>query len=173
MRLSALVDGPGLAEQLGVPVELEPVAAHVGGQATPAPALGAPEDDGLRVVGERISAGVEAWQDRDELRAELRAHLVSDRGSKRILNVTGRRGIGKSATVAKVLSEFEQDTSSRSPLEDLDALVYLSPRTGTGSLTLAGVFESITRLLPGTRPPRYGTSGTPTTPVPSPRCGRR
>ena len=173
VRLSALVDDPGLAEQLGVPVELDPVAAHASVQATPAPAPGAPKDDGRRVEGERISIGIENWQDRDELRAELRAHLVSDRGSKRILNVTGRRGIGKSATVAKVLSEFEQDAPSRSPLEDLDALVYLSPRTGAGSLTLAGVFESITRLLPGPTATALRGEWDADHTRACPRCGRR
>ena len=105
--------------------------------------------EGLRVVGERVSTAVESWQDRDQLRAELRACLLSGTASKRVLSVTGHRGIGKSATVAKVLSEFEQVDPTRGPLEDLDAFVYLSPRTGVGSLTLAGVFESLTEVLPG------------------------
>jgi tetratricopeptide (TPR) repeat protein len=148
VRLTALAGHPDLAARLGFPVELEPVAANVWGTPTPAPAPGAPADNGERQVGERISAGVEAWQDRDELRAELRAHLVDSR-SRRIVNVTGRRGIGKSATVAKVMSEFEQAAPSRSPLDDIDALVYLSPRTEGGTITLAGVFETVTRLLPG------------------------
>ncbi len=65
---------------------------------------------------------------------------------QRITSVVGRRGIGKSAVVAKVLAEFERADPSRSPLEDLDGLVYLSTRTGATSLTLARVYESILML---------------------------
>ena len=60
----------------------------------------------------------------------------------------GRRGIGKSATVDKVVAEFERADPSRSPLEDLDGIVSLSTRTGPRSLSLARIFEELTRLLP-------------------------
>ncbi|WP_459983355.1 AAA family ATPase [Nocardioides sp. AN3] len=65
----------------------------------------------------------------------------------RILSVTGRRGIGKSATVAKVLAEFEQPDPRRGPLEDFDSLVYLSTRTGSGSISGAVVFDTLAGLL--------------------------
>jgi hypothetical protein len=97
----------------------------------------------LRVVGDRVSAAVELWRDRDELRQWLREMLLE---GQRITSVVGRRGIGKSAVVAKVLADFEQPDPSRSPLEDLDGLVYLSTRTGATSLTLARVYESIAAL---------------------------
>lgn len=96
-----------------------------------------------RVVGERISAAVESWRDRDELRRKLRELLLEGR---RIICVTGRRGIGKSAVVAKVLAEFEQPDPARSPLDDLDGLVYLSTRTQSGVLSLATVFDAVASL---------------------------
>lgn len=96
-----------------------------------------------RVVGERISAAVESWRDRDELRRKLRELLL---GGGRIVCVTGRRGIGKSAVVAKVLAEFEQPDPARSPLDDLDGLVYLSTRTQSGVLSLATVFDAVASL---------------------------
>jgi tetratricopeptide (TPR) repeat protein len=140
IRSSALIDDADLFVCLGAMIELGSVV----GQAGVVAQGGA---DGHRVVGERVSVGVESWQDRDQLRAELRACLLSGQASKRILSVTGRRGIGKSATVAKVVSEFERPDPTRSPFDDLDALVYLSTRTGEPK-SLATVFESLTRLLP-------------------------
>ena len=147
IRSSVLIDDPDLAVCTGAAVELTPVGG--GMDADPRFASNQGTGEGLRVVGERVSTAVESWQDPDQLRAELRACLLSGTASKRVLSVTGHRGIGKSATVAKVLSEFEQVDPTRGPLEDLDAFVYLSPRTGVGSLTLAGVFESLTEVLPG------------------------
>ena len=145
VRSTVLVDDPELAVCTGTTIELALVGPGMDADQSVSSNQGA--GLGLRVVGERVSTGVESWQDRDQLRAELRASLLSGTPSKRILSVTGRRGIGKSATVAKVVSEFERVDPARSPLEDLDALVYVSPRTGVGSVTLAGVFESLTRLL--------------------------
>jgi tetratricopeptide (TPR) repeat protein len=151
IRSSALIDDADLFVCMGAPIELGSVVGQVGVDAGAGAASGLASTqggaDGHRVVGERVSVGVESWQDRDELRAELRACLVSGAASKRILSVTGRRGIGKSATVAKVVSEFERPDPSRSTLDDLDALVYLSTRTGEPK-SLATVFESLTRLLP-------------------------
>lgn len=85
IRSSALIDDPNLSVWIGVPVELESVGRP---DETPA--------GGLRVVGERVSVLVESrWQDRDELRAELRACLVSGTESKRILNGTDTVASGK------------------------------------------------------------------------------
>ncbi|MDP5181589.1 trypsin-like peptidase domain-containing protein [Blastococcus sp. BMG 814] len=98
-----------------------------------------------RIVGDRISGGVGCWRDRDAQRAELRALVLS---RQRVISVTGRRGIGKSAMVARVLADFEEPDPRRSPLEDVDGLVYLSTRTGPGSLTLSGLYEALAGLLP-------------------------
>lgn len=97
----------------------------------------------VRVAGDRVSASVEFWRNRDLARSKLRQMLLS---GTRITTVTGRRGIGKSAIVAKVLADFEQPDHSRNPLEDLDALAYLSTRTGSGALTLARIFDTIASL---------------------------
>ena len=96
-----------------------------------------------RVEGDRISPSVPYWRDRDERKAELRQLLL---GGQRITAVTGRRGIGKSALVARVLSEFEQADSKREV--DLNALAYLSTRTGRGELTFARIYETLTQLAP-------------------------
>jgi tetratricopeptide (TPR) repeat protein len=93
-----------------------------------------------RVSGLRISPAVEHWRDRDELRAELRILLLSR--EHRVISVVGRRGIGKSALVAKVLAEFEDGGVKREPLDDLRPLVYLSSRR-SGDLTLAGVYQAV------------------------------
>jgi len=98
-----------------------------------------------RVAGDRVSASVECWRDRDMARSELRRLVLT---GPRIITVTGRRGIGKSAMVAKVLADFERADPSRSPLDDLDALAYLSTRTGSGTLTLARIYNTVASLAP-------------------------
>jgi hypothetical protein len=103
-----------------------------------------PTADAVRVVGDRVSAAVVTWRDREVIRRELRQHVVQR--DKRIVSVTGRRGIGKSAVVAMVLAEFEQPDPKRSPLDDVDGLVYLSTRTGSGAITLARVFGAVASL---------------------------
>ncbi len=99
-----------------------------------------------RVSGLRISPSVEHWRDRDELRAELRELLLD--GEHRLISVVGRRGIGKSALVAKVLAEFEEADPARDPLDDLSPLVYLSSRRSE-ELTLAGVYEAVAKVWGG------------------------
>jgi tetratricopeptide (TPR) repeat protein len=98
-----------------------------------------------RVSGDRVSASVDCWRDREEARAQLCRLLLA---GQRITAVTGRRGIGKSALVARVLSDFERADPDRHREEDLDALAYLSTRTGSGALTLARVYETLTCLAP-------------------------
>lgn len=107
---------------------------------------GAAPDVVERVSGLRISPSVEHWRDRDELRAELRVLLLD--GEHRLISVVGRRGIGKSALVAKVLAEFEPPDPARDPLEDLSPLVYLSSRR-SGELTLAGVYQAVAAVWGG------------------------
>lgn len=113
---------------------------------------GAPGADGAapdvveRVSGLRISPAVEHWRDRDELLAKLRVLLIAH--EHRLISVVGRRGIGKSALVAKVLAEFETPNPARDPIEDLSPLVYLSSRR-SGELTLAGVYQAVAAVWGG------------------------
>jgi hypothetical protein len=141
IRSVRLLEDPDLAAASGTAAETSPVtAAGTSGQAPPPPLP--------RFVGEHIAPTVQHWQDRDELRAKLHAILLGRTPAPPILSVIGRRGIGKSATVDKVVSEFERPDPSRSPLEDVSGVVSLSTRTGPRSLSLARIFEELTRLLP-------------------------
>jgi tetratricopeptide (TPR) repeat protein len=97
-----------------------------------------------RFYGERLTTGVERFVDRSDLRSKLRKLLLS--GQCRIVSIIGHRGIGKSALVAKVLAEFESSNSKRKPANDLDAIVYLSMRTGTGLITLDLIYLAIAKL---------------------------
>ena len=97
-----------------------------------------------RVVGERVSTAVEVFRDRIEFRARLRALVLAR--EKPIICITGRRGIGKSGLVAKVLAEFEEPGSSSG--DEVGGLVYVSTRTGVGMLDLGRVFHALSGLLP-------------------------
>lgn len=103
------------------------------------------DEEVVRVVGNRVSAAVPKWRDRDELREWLRNTLLA---GQPLTSIHGRPGIGKSAVVAKVLADFEKPDPSRSPMEDLDGLVYLSTRTGAAVLTPAHLYESVCELAP-------------------------
>jgi tetratricopeptide (TPR) repeat protein len=96
-----------------------------------------------RVSGLRVSTAVDHWRNRQELLVELRRLLID--GTHRVISIVGRRGIGKSAVVAKVLSEFEHADSGRDPHEELSPLVYLSSRTG-GGLTLSAVYQAVSSV---------------------------
>src|SRR5207302_1442512 len=98
----------------------------------------------LRVVGERVSAAVDVFRDRIEFRARLRGLVLAR--EKPIICVTGRRGIGKSGLVAKVLADFEEPAAMSE--DQVGGLAYLSTRTGAGILDLARIFHALTRLLP-------------------------
>ncbi|BBH68272.1 hypothetical protein ACTI_49570 [Actinoplanes sp. OR16] len=97
-----------------------------------------------RVVGERVSAAVDVFRDRVEFCDRLRGHVLSR--PTRIVSVTGRRGIGKSGLVAKVLAEFEEPDEAADAF--VDGLVYLSTRTGVGAVDTARIFHALARLLP-------------------------
>jgi tetratricopeptide (TPR) repeat protein len=60
--------------------------------------------------------------------------------------ITGRRGIGKSGLVARVLADFEEPADTTE--DQVGGLAYLSTRTGVGVLNLARIFHALTRLLP-------------------------
>jgi tetratricopeptide (TPR) repeat protein len=145
-RITSVLTDPGLAAAVGTTAELVPVRGRADSTPVPVPPPAADADEGLPVVGQRIAASVDHWRDRDDLRKELANTLLGDDDGARILSVTGRRGIGKSATVAKVVAEVEP--SATNPAGTLDGVVYASPRTGVGELTVAGIFDALTRLLP-------------------------
>ena len=116
------------------------LAAQVRWTDTPRDAVEHLEELAQRVSGLRVSPAVEHWRDRDDLRAELRLLLLA--GGHRVVSVVGRRGIGKSALVAKVLAEFEVADPSRDRRDDLKPLVYVSSRS-SGGLSLAAVYEAV------------------------------
>ena len=97
-----------------------------------------------RVVGERVSAAVDVFRDRIEFRARLRGLVLAR--EKPIICVIGRRGIGKSGVVARVLADFEEPADMTG--DQVGGLAYLSTRTGVGVLDLARIFHALTRLLP-------------------------
>jgi tetratricopeptide (TPR) repeat protein len=97
-----------------------------------------------RVVGERVSAAVDVFRDRVEFCARLRG-LVLARETPMIC-VTGRRGIGKSGLVARVLADFEEPADTTK--DQVGGLAYLSTRTGGGGLDVARIFHALTALLP-------------------------
>ena len=97
-----------------------------------------------RVVGERVSAAVDVFRDRIEFRARLRGLVLAR--EKPIICVIGRRGIGKSGVVARVLADFEEPADVTG--DQVGGLAYLSTRTGVGVLDLARIFHALTRLLP-------------------------
>jgi hypothetical protein len=97
-----------------------------------------------RVVGLRVSAAVDLFRDRVEFCARLRGLVLSR--EKPIVCVTGRRGIGKSGLVARVLADFEEPANMTG--DQVGGLAYLSTRTGVGVLDLARIFHALTRLLP-------------------------
>jgi hypothetical protein len=92
-----------------------------------------------RVSGLRVAGAVEDWRDREDLVVELRRVLLD--GERHLISIVGRRGIGKSAVVAKVLAEFESPDSGRDPSRDLGPLVFLSCRRGR--VTLASVYQAV------------------------------
>lgn len=98
-----------------------------------------------RIVGIRISAGVDLFRDRVRSRDDLRRLVLSR--EKTIVSVTGRRGIGKSGVVARVLAEFEEETTENTAA--VGGLVYLSTRTGVGIVDVPRVFHALTRMLGG------------------------
>ncbi|MCX3063558.1 trypsin-like peptidase domain-containing protein [Streptomyces beihaiensis] len=104
---------------------------------------------GLRVVGVPVAHGIELFKNRTRERDELARHLSDP--TIRMVTLTGRRGIGKSALAAKVmdlLDRGEWPGDARGPLPS--GLVNLSTRT-TG-ISLQRIYFDCARLLdPGRR----------------------
>jgi tetratricopeptide (TPR) repeat protein len=96
-----------------------------------------------RVVGTPVSYGLATFKDRNEQLARILSWLA-DPGT-RLITVHGRRGIGKSALVAKAVDTLA-DTDS-----DCSAVVNLSTRT-EGPLTIERIFFTCAELAgPGER----------------------
>ena len=91
-----------------------------------------------------MSTAVDVFRNHTEFCARLQ-RLVLAR-EKPIISVTGRRGIGKSGLVAKVLSDFEEPNDSTD--HQVNALAYFSTRTGGGVLDFARIFHGLADLLP-------------------------
>jgi tetratricopeptide (TPR) repeat protein len=98
---------------------------------------------GRHVVGIRPVGSLEHWRDREALREELK-RLLKD--GTRIISVIGRRGVGKSGVVTRVLADFEEQPAGETG--GIDGIVYLGMRTGSADMTLASIFHSIVELLP-------------------------
>ncbi|MET0939036.1 MAG: trypsin-like peptidase domain-containing protein [Gaiellaceae bacterium] len=96
-----------------------------------------------RVVGSPPVGSLELWQDRDGLRHDLKELLMK---GEHIISVVGRRGVGKSGVVTKVLADFEEPEDGDTA--GIDGIVYMSTRTGSGEMTLASIFHQIVKLLP-------------------------
>ena len=139
-RLPQAPDQRSAATNVLYAIPIEAVLERFGLAAQVRRGAPAPAQVAERVSGLRISPNVEHWRDRDKLRDDLRRLLLA--GKHRVICVVGRRGIGKSAVVAKVLLEFEEDDPAREPLDDLSPLVYLSSRRST-DLTLPAVYQAV------------------------------
>ena len=116
------------------------------GEVRPDPGIARPRPmiPAQRVVGERVSTAVDVFRDRIEFRATLRGLVLAR--EKPMICVTGRRGIGKSGLVARVLADFEEPADTTK--DQVGGLAYLSTRTGVGVLDLARIFHALSRLLP-------------------------
>jgi tetratricopeptide (TPR) repeat protein len=90
-----------------------------------------------RVVGTPVSYGLATFKDRYDQLAQI-LHWLADPAT-RMITVFGRRGIGKSSLVAKVV-ETLADTDS-----DCSGIVNLSTRTG-GPLTMERIFFACAEL---------------------------
>jgi tetratricopeptide (TPR) repeat protein len=101
---------------------------------------------GQRVVGQRVTHAVEYFKDRESECERLSRLLARD--STRIVTLTGRRGIGKSALVAKVLDDLDQRRQPPSGGRvEVDGIVYVSARTR--GISLERIFQDCVRLIGG------------------------
>ncbi|MFF3859440.1 tetratricopeptide repeat protein [Streptomyces sp. NPDC002209] len=129
--LQRVADGPRaeLAALLSLPdhAALPDVGAEPDGPNAPGPPASS------TVIGLPVAHGLELFKDRAEARDRIGRHLA-DPGI-RMVTVTGRRGMGKSAVAAKVMELLERGEwpgHARAPLPA--ALVNLSTRTSGVSL---------------------------------------
>ena len=90
-----------------------------------------------RVVGTPVSYGLATFKDRQVQLEQILSWLADP--VIRMITVFGRRGIGKSSLVAKVVETFSDSHDGRS------GVVNLSTRTG-GRVTIEGIFFACTEL---------------------------
>lgn len=129
-----------LAELLGIgdPLALPDARSETGPEPGPGRA------SSLRVIGLPVTHGLELFKDRIEARELVGRHLADP--AVRMVTVTGRRGMGKSALSAKVLEMLEQGQwpgQTRAPLPS--AIVNLSTRTS--GVTLERLYFDCARAL--------------------------
>jgi tetratricopeptide (TPR) repeat protein len=99
-----------------------------------------------RVVGERPSALIDHFKDRETQRNEISRLLANP--STRIVSVIGRGGMGKSALASRILAEMERNRWSHTQEEiPVDGIVYLSTRTN--GINLGRLFEDCALMLGG------------------------
>ncbi|MET8324821.1 tetratricopeptide repeat protein [Streptomyces sp. NPDC005181] len=99
----------------------------------PALAVSGPSPAGSKVIGLPVTHGLELFKDRTEVREMIGRHLADP--AIRMVTITGRRGMGKSAVAAKVMEMLEQGEwpgHARAPVPS--GLVNLSTRTSGISL---------------------------------------
>ncbi|SNX96551.1 Nucleoside phosphorylase [Geodermatophilus sabuli] len=92
-----------------------------------------------RVVGVPPAGALKHWYDRETVRQKL-VHRIRSR--EPITQVVGRRGVGKSGVVTRVLTA-EQDAAHL-----VDDVVFLSTRTGVGEVRLGRIVHCLAGLLP-------------------------
>ncbi|WP_328926722.1 tetratricopeptide repeat-containing serine protease family protein [Streptomyces sp. NBC_00190] len=110
----------------------------------PGPAGPRPRQAGSRVIGLPVTHGLELFKDRTEARETI-GRLLSD-PAVRMVTVTGRRGMGKSAVAAKVMELLERGEwpgHARAPAPS--GLVNLSTRTS--GISLERVYFDCARAL--------------------------
>ncbi|MFC7220133.1 trypsin-like peptidase domain-containing protein [Streptomyces polyrhachis] len=91
--------------------------------------LASPPPAAIRVVGVPVAYGIELFKNRVRELGEVIQHLYAP--AIRLVTVTGRRGIGKSALAAKVMDTLDRGPGSVAlePRPRPDGLVNLSTRT--------------------------------------------
>ncbi|MEV7177502.1 trypsin-like peptidase domain-containing protein [Kitasatospora sp. NPDC093679] len=149
-----------LVRLLAIPdPEALPRSAAESANAEPEP----PEPAGFRVIGLPVAHGLELFKDRTEARETIGRCLADP--AIRVVTVTGRRGMGKSAVAAKVmegLANGEWPGRVSAPLPS--ALVNLSTRT-TG-VSLERVYFDCARVLGPDRERRLQEVWSSNRPVP-------
>ncbi|MFE7402211.1 trypsin-like peptidase domain-containing protein [Streptomyces sp. NPDC057557] len=119
----------------------------------PGPALAdsAPPQAGSKVIGLPVTHGLELFKDRAEERELIGRHLSDP--AIRMVTVTGRRGMGKSAVAAKVMEMLERGEwpgHARAPVPS--GLVNLSTRTS--GISLERLYFDCARVLGSDRETR-------------------
>ncbi|MDT0317281.1 serine protease [Streptomyces millisiae] len=114
-----------------------------GGEHTSGP-LGRPASDRSRVIGLPVAQGLELFKNRRHHIEAIGRNLAEP--AVRMVTVTGRRGIGKSAVAAKVMEELERGEWPGHAQSELPAgLVNLSTRTS--GISLERIYFDCAHLL--------------------------